>query len=602
MNPLDTNKVSAEKLPNIEVIENTENYATPAETSQEATSQQSLADLVEQLRELLEKPETANLKTEVDQVKQEFYKKLKQEAETRANADEDDQEDNSAENEYEIEFKALLNDYKAIRAKQNAELEAEKSQNLQKKEAILEKIKSFLENPDKVHEHFAEIKQLQQDWREVGQVPATHISELHKNYNLYVENFYDLLKINNELRDYDFKKNLELKTGLCEAAEKLDKEEDVVSAFHSLQKLHEEWAHTGPVARDLREPLWQRFKEASSTINKKHQAHFETIKEKEEENLQLKTALCEELEAIDFEQIKTFKDWDQKTEEIIQLQQKWKTIGFASRKMNVKIYERYRKACDVFFANKSEFYKEIKEEQQQNLDKKKALVEKAESLKDSTDWRNTTKKLVEIQKEWKTIGSVPRRHSDAVWKQFIAACDYFFEQKTKAFASQKEEEKENLAKKIEVIEKIEKFHLLEDLSKDVSALKELIAQFNDLGHVPFKDKDKIYKRFHAACDKQFDELNVDAHNRHIDAFTVSIESMVGKDKNRLFRERDKLRKQFDRLNHEIITCENNMGFFNTSNSKKPNPMIVEMERKIKKLKEDKELMLKKIQLIEAQLG
>lgn len=589
MNPLDTNKVSAEKNTTEEVAENT---IITTETSSETTSQVSLADLVEQLRELLEKPEMESLKTEVDQIKQDFYKKLKQEADNRANADEDDQVDNEVENEYEIEFKALLNEYKEIRAKQNAELEAERNQNLQKREAIIEKIKAFIDNTDTVHEHVAEFKQLQQDWREVGQVPATHITDLFKTYNLYVENFYDLLKINNELRDYDFKKNLELKTELCEAAERLDSEEDVVSAFHSLQKLHEEWAHIGPVARDLREPLWQRFKEASSTINKKHQAHFETIKEKEEENLKLKTALCEELEAIDYSQMNSFKDWNQKTEEIIQLQQKWKTIGFASRKMNVKIYERYRKACDVFFANKSEFYKEVKDEQQQNLDKKKALVEKAESLKNSTDWRNTTKKLVEIQKEWKTIGSVPRRHSDAVWKEFIAACDYFFEQKEKAFASQKEEEKVNLEKKIEIIEKIEKFHLLEDLSKDVSALKELIAQFNDLGHVPFKDKDKIYKRFHAACDKQFDELNVDAHNRHIDAFTVSIESMVGKDKNKLFREREKLRKQFDRINNELITCENNIGFF-TSNSKKPNPMIVEMERNIKKLKDDKELLLKK---------
>ncbi len=601
MNPLDTNKVSAEELLDNEVVSNTENSISTKETVSE-TNQQSLADFVEQLRELVEKAETENIKTDVDQIKQTFYKKLKQEADDRANADDDDQVENEAENEYEIEFKALLNDYKEIRAKQNAELEAEKSQNLQKREAIIKKIKVFIDSPDTVHEHVAEFKQLQQDWREAGQVPATHVTDIFKTYNLYVENFYDLLKINNELRDYDFKKNLELKTALCEAAEKLENEDDVVSAFHSLQKLHEEWAHIGPVARELRETLWQRFKEASSTINKKHQAHFETIKEKEEENLQLKTALCEELEAIDYSQISTFKDWEKKTEEIIQLQQKWKTIGFASRKMNVKVYERYRKACDVFFANKSEFYKEIKEEQQANLDKKKALVEKAEKLKDSTDWRNTTKKLVEIQKEWKTIGSVPRRHSDAVWKEFIAACDYFFEQKEKVFASQKEEEKENLEKKKEIIEKIENFHLLEDLSKDVSVLKELISQFNEIGHVPFKDKDKIYKRFHTACDKQFDELNVDAHNRHIDAFTVSIESMVGKDKNKLFREREKLRKQFDRLNHEIITCENNMGFFSTSNSKKPNPMIVEMERNIKKLKDDKELLLKKIQLLEAQLG
>lgn len=604
MNPLENNESSIEEP----VVAATENILTneQPEATVETTGANPLdllnnltkAELIEKLRETIEREDDENQKAEVDLIKQSFYKKQKAEK-TASSENEEIIED--SEDVYETELKALLSDFKEKRAKINAQAEALKEKNLQLREAIIAKIKAFLDTPDTIHEHVAPFKQLQQEWREIGQIPAANATHIFKTYNLYVENFYDLLKMNNELRDYDFKKNLELKTALCEAAEKLDKEADVISAFHSLQKLHDEWSHIGPVAKDLREPLWTRFKETSTLINKKHQSHFESIKDQEENNLQAKTTICETIEAVDADALKTFKDWEDKTEEIIKLQQEWKSIGFATRKMNVKIYERYRQACDAFFAKKSAFYKEIKEELNVNLEKKKALVAKAESLKDSTDWKETTQILVDLQKEWKTVGAVPRKQSDAVWKQFIGACDYFFEQKEKAFASQKSEEKDNLTKKLEIIERIENFKRQDDIPSSVEALKAIISEFNAVGHVPFRDKDKIYKRFRTACDAQFDALNVEAHNRHIDAFSVNLEHMAGKDKNRMFREREKLLKQFDRLKAEIVTCENNIGFF-TSNSKKPNPMIIEMQRNIEKLKGEKDLLLKKIQLIEAQLG
>ncbi|MDR3705084.1 MAG: DUF349 domain-containing protein [Paludibacteraceae bacterium] len=565
------------------------------ENEQTSWNTLSKAELIEKLREVVQRNDDGNQKAEVDLIKQLFYKKQKFEKDAQEG------EENNTEDAEETTLKTLLNDFKEKRAKIVAQTEALKEKNLGQRQVIVDKIKLLLDSPETIHEHVTEFKQLQQEWKEIGHIPMANANHLFKSYNLYVENFYDLLKINNELRDYDFKKNLELKTVLCVAAEKLDEETDVISAFHSLQKLHEDWAQTGPVAKDLREPIWQRFKAASTLINKKHQGYFESLKQQEEENLNHKTQICDTIEKIDYESLKTFKEWDSKTEEVIKLQQEWKTIGFTSRKMNVPIYERYRTACDTFFTRKSEFFKEIKEELTVNLEKKKGLIAKAESLKDSTDWKETTQKLIDLQKEWKTIGSIPRKQSDAIWSQFIAACDCFFEQKEKAFSSLKSEEKENLDKKIAIIEKIETFQRVEDLSDSVANLKEIISEFNAVGHVPFKDKDKIYKRFRSACDTQFDALNVDAANRHIDAFAVSLESMAGKDKNKLFREREKLLKQFDRLKSEINTCENNIGFF-SSNSKKPNPMIVEMQRNIEKLKGEKDLLLKKIQLIEAQLA
>lgn len=586
-------------------IQPTEEVTTPKEEKKKPIADLSKADLVEKLRSLLEQTDDELLKAEVDSIKQQFYKKHKQEqdAHVESLSDEEKATHTPEIDVYEAELKALLNDFKEKRAKQYADAEALKGKNLENRQAIIDKIKVFLEKPETVHEHVTEFKKLQQAWREAGSIPVSSAGHLFKTYNLCVENFYDLLKMNIELRDYDFKKNLELKTALCVAAEKLDAEKNVVTAFHNLQKMHDEWTHTGPVAQELREELWLRFKTASTIINKKHQAHFETVKEQEEVNLNEKKLICDALEAIDFESIKTFKDWEAKTEEIVKVQQAWKAIGFAPRKMNVKIFERYRAACDVFFAKKSEFYKSVKSELTVNLDKKKALVAQAEALKDSTDWKEATQKMIALQKEWKTVGAVPRKQSDYVWKQFIAACDYFFEQKGKNFSSQKTEEHENLDKKNALIEKIENFKRTEDLSDSVAALKTLVGEWSTIGHVPFKEKDTIYKKYKDACDKQFAALNVDAHKRHIDTFKVSMDSMAGKDKNHLFREREKLLKQFEHMKSEILTCENNICFFTSKqNNKKPNPLILEMQKNIDKLKEERELLLKKIQLIEAQLA
>lgn len=563
------------------------------------------SELVELLKELIQTSADALQKNKVELIKQHFYKKQKSEREALFQQQAESEEANPTTplvDELENELKSLLAEYKEKRAKIIAEENAVKESNLQERLNIIETVTKLVENPEKVHEHVAEFKQLQQRWREIGALPNTaNAGHLFKTFNLHVESFYDLLKMNIELRDYDFKKNLEAKTALCEEAENLDQTGDIVPVFRRLQQLHDEWTQIGPVAKDLREPLWLRFKEISTLINKKYQAHFEKIKEQEEHNLYLKTRVCETIEAIDYEAIKTFKDWEAKTEEITALQAEWRSIGFATRKMNVKIYERYRAACDVFFSKKGEFYIAIKKEQNANLEKKRFLISQAEALKESTDWGSTTKKLIELQREWKSIGSVPKKQSEIIWKQFITACDYFFEQKEKNFAGQKSIEKENLDKKVALIDKIETLEKGENISESIAALKTLVGEWREIGHVPFKEKDNLYKRFREACDKQFDALNVDAANRHLDSFAERVESMAGQDKNKLFRERERLLKQFDRLRNEIKTSENNIGFF-TSSSKKPSPMLIEMQRKIDKLKSEKDMLLNKIQMIEKQLS
>ncbi len=573
----------------------------------------SRAELVAKLKEVVENNDNKNQKAEIDAIKQAFYKKQRQEKEAASQAKlaatEGEEpvaqtEEAAEEDVYETELKALIADYREKRDKANAEVEAEKLKNQAKREAIIEKLKEFVASPDTIHENIAAFRQLQQEWREIGPVPPTVSAHLFKTYNLYVENFYDLLKINNELRDYDFKKNLEKKTSLLDSAKNLahEVEGNVVGAFRRLQQLHEEWAQIGPVAKDLREELWANFKEASGVINKKHQEFFENIKGQESGNLELKERLCKLVEEIDFETLKTFKDWEEKTQEVIGWQQEWKGIGFASRKMNITVYERFRAACDNFFEKKNEFFKEIKGELDKNLERKKSLVSRVENLKESTEWKEATQKIIDAQREWKEIGAVSRKYSDAVWKQFIAACDYFFEQKDKAFASIRAEEKENLAKKIEVIEKIETFEPTEaNQTEAVAQLKAWIAEYNAVGFVPFKEKEKTFKRFRAACDKQFDALHVEAKNRHLSNFSANIENIASKDKNQLFKEREKLLRVYEKLGNEIQTSENNIGFFTQGNSKTANPMLAEMQFNIDKLKADRTLLLKKIQLIEKQL-
>ena len=562
-------------------------------------------DVLNRLKELAQDSENAN-KQEIDNLKQSFYKLHNAEVEAAKKQFIDNggvaEDFTPKDDPTEEEFKRLMGSIKEKRSRLVAEQERQKEENLQVKLSIIEELKELVESGDDANKSYTEFKKLQQQWNETKLVPQGKVNELWKNYQLYVEKFYDLLKLNNEFREYDFKKNLEIKTHLCEAAEKLADEEDVVSAFHQLQKLHQQWREIGPVAKELREDLWARFKAASTVINKRHQEHFEKLKAKEQENLDAKTVICEQIEAIDFSALKSFKDWEEKNKEVIGLQEKWKTIGFAPKKYNVKIFERFRAACDVYFEKKSEFYKAIKSDMEKNLDAKRALCEKAEALKDSTDWKDTTDKMIALQKEWKTIGPVARKHSDAVWKRFISACDYFFEQKNKNVVSQKSIEQTNLAAKKELIAKIKGMD--ESLGHDeaIATLKSYMAEWNTIGFVPFKEKDKIYKEYHEAVDQQFDRLKVDQNDRKMQSFRNNLNEMTSgeRGKGRLFSERDKLMRMYERMKNELQTYENNIGFLSIS-SKGGGGLLKEMERKIEKLKEDMALTVKKIDAIDENL-
>ncbi len=563
------------------------------------TPKQSQEEIIARLEEINEDACNAE-KQEIDFLKQNFYKlhKAEQEAALKAHIENGGTPENFVmpTNELEGKFKLVMSAIKEKRSAQAAEAEKEKEENLQQKMQVLEQMKKLAESADDVNNVYNEFKELQQKWNDIKQVPAAKANELWKTYQLYTEKFYDIIKLNNEFREYDFKKNLELKEKLCEAAEKLAEEPDVVSAFHQLQKLHQEFRNIGPVAKDLREKVWARFKAASTVVNRRHQQHFEAIKEKEQHNLDQKTVICEIVEAMDYENFKTFTDWEDKTQEILALQAKWKTIGYAPQKMNVKIFERFRAACDEFFKRKAMFYKTIKENMSSNLEKKRALCEKAEALKDSTDWKETAEILTQLQKEWKTIGPVAKKHSDAVWKRFIGACDYFFDQKNKATSSQRSVEQDNLAKKQDIIKQLEAIYNAEETEANVTAtVKALVKEWNNTGHVPFKDKDRLYKSFHSIVDKIFDKLNLSASERKPNSFKSSISN-----NNNPMREREKLMRTYENLKNEIQTYENNLGFLNSS-SKKGNSLVNEITRKIERLRGELELILKKIDVIDKSL-
>ena len=544
-------------------------------------------------------------RNEVEALKQAYYKIHRSEVDELKKAfltaGGEEKDFVAPEDETESKIKELLNVYKEKRAAILAEEERVKAANYALKLQLIDQLKALTESQEDFNKLYNDFKDIQQRWKEVKAVPQEHVSELWKNYQTYSEKFYDIIKINNQFRDYDFKKNLEMKTALCETVEKLQTEPDVVSAFHQLQKLHQQWREIGPVAKELREELWSRFKAASTIINKRHQEHFEGLKAKEQENLEAKTAICEQIENIDFQALKSFKDWEEKNKEVIALQDKWKTIGFAPKKSNVKIFERFRAACDVYFNRKSEFYKNIKDEMEKNLELKKALCEKAEALKDSTDWKSTTEKMIALQKEWKTIGSVARKHSDAVWKRFISACDYFFEQKNKNASSQKSVEQTNLAAKKALIEKI---NTLDEADHDeaLAVLKGYMAEWNTIGHVPFKEKDKVYKEYHEAVDKQFDRLKVDQNDRKMQTFRSNLSDMSNgeRGKGKLYGEREKLMRMYERMKNELQTYENNIGFLSIS-SKGGGGLLKEMERKIDKLKDEMALIIKKIDAIDENL-
>lgn len=540
-------------------------------------------------------------KPEIDGLKQAFYKLHN--AEQEAARKQFIENGGVAENfvpptdSSEEEFKNIMSVIKEKRSAFTAELEKQKEMNLQVKLSIIEELKELVESPDDANKNYTEFKKLQQQWNEVKLVPQAKVNELWKSYQLYVEKFYDLLKLNNEFREYDFKKNLGIKTHLCEAAEKLADEADVVSAFHQLQKLHQEFRDTGPVAKELRDEIWTRFKAASTVVNRRHQQHFEALKEVEQHNLDQKTVICEIIETIDYQELTGFAAWENKTQEVIALQNKWKTIGFAPQKMNVKIFERFRKACDEFFRKKGEFFKTLKEGMNENLEKKRALCEKAEALKESTDWKATADKLAKLQKEWKAIGPVAKKYSDGVWKRFISACDYFFEQKSKATSSQRNIEQENLEKKKAIIEKLNAIDDQMDTEEATRLVRDLMKEWNGVGHVPFKEKDRIYKQYHSQVDKLFERFHISASNKKLSNFKSAISSIQEGSPQALYREREKLARTFDSMKNELQTYENNLGFLNAS-SKKGNSLLTEINRKVEKLKADIELVKEKIKVVD----
>ena len=601
--PLKQGELEEEKKA-VEVSE--EITETPAEETivekptENASKLSTKEEVLLRLKEVAQDAENAN-KQELDGLKQTFYKIHNAEIEA---AKKTFVENGGAEEEFiaqpssvEEEFKSLMAAIKEKRSALAAEIEKQKEENLQVKLSIIEELKELVKSPDDANKSYNEFKKLQQQWNEVKLVPQAKVNELWKNYQLYVEKFYDILKLNNEFREYDFKKNLEIKTHLCEAAEKLADEQDVVSAFHQLQKLHQEFRDTGPVAKELRDEIWNRFKAASTAVNRRHQQHFEALKETEQHNLDQKTVICEIVEAIEFDQLKTFAAWETKTQEVIALQNKWKTIGFAPQKMNVKIFERFRKACDEFFKKKGEFFKLLKEGMNANLEKKKALCEKAESLKDSTEWKETAEILTKLQKEWKTIGPVSKKYSDAVWKRFITACDYFFEQKGKATSSQRSVEQENLEKKKAIIARLTAIDETTDADEASKEVRELMKEWNGIGHVPFKEKDRLYKQYHGLIDQLFDRFNISASNKKLSNFKSSIGNIQSGGSQSLYREREKLVRTYENMKNELQTYENNLGFLTTS-SKKGNSLLTEINRKVEKLKADIELVKEKIKVVD----
>lgn len=582
-----------------------ETEETPADEAPEAPQERPLPTtkqrVIERLKDIIQLGGEAG-RSELEALKQAYYKLHN--AEIVAAREAFLQGGGSAEefvpapDADEENFKAQMSLIKELRAKAQEAQEQEKLQNLEKKLSIIEKIKDMAASPEEADKNYEAFKQLQAEWKEIKAVPAEKATELWKNYQLYVEQFYDQLRLNHEFRAYDFKKNLEIKQHLCEAAEKLADVEDPVSAFHQLQKLHQEFRETGPVAKELREEVWNRFKEASTAVNKRHQAHFESLKAHEEENLVKKTALCEKVEALLEENLKTFAEWDARTKQILEVQGEWKTIGFTPKKMNAKIFERFRSACDRFFQAKAEYFKTMRENFAANLAAKTQLCEKAEALKESTEWASTTNKLVALQKEWKTIGPVAHKVSDSIWKRFNEACNYFFEKKNEATAGQQKEEEANWEKKDAIIAELEK--LLQDEAAAANAqqtVRDLQAQWNETGHVPFRKKDKLYKRYREVLDRIYKELHVSAGRRNLENFRKNVADKGGSE---LTRERNRLMTAYDAKKAEIQNYETNLMFFN-SKSKSGNSLVEEVNKKIERLKDDLALLVEKINAVDEQI-
>ena len=540
----------------------------------------SKKEVVERVKEIAHGEENPQ-KEEVDYLKMMFYKLLvtEREATLKDYIDKggDPETYQVIPDEDEEVFKTEMAVIKERRAQLFKQQEEEKEKNLKRKLEIIERIKSMITSPEEANQSFQEFKALQQEWKEIKNVPAPQVSELWRNYQLYVEQFYDLLKLNSEAREYDFKKNLETKTRLCEAAEKLAEQDDLISAFYQLQELHQEYRETGPVAKEMREEIWSRFKAASTVINKRHQQHFEQLRAKEEENLVKKTELCEKAEALLAEERKGSADWERHTKEMIEIQTEWKTIGFAPQKMNVKIFERFRAACDSFFEKKATYFKELKENFKINAEKKRALIAKANELKDSQEWRSTSDKLIALQKEWKTIGAVPKKLGDQLWEEFLAACNHFFEARNAAGAGQRSEEHSNLEKKRDVIARLK---ALQESAADnlQEAVQQLVDEYGQIGHVPFKEKDKLYAEYHETLNALYRTLNVNVAKRRLNNFKNKLKTVAEQGGNALDNERARLVRQYETLKQEVQTYENNLCFLSVS-SKKGNSLIDEMNRK-----------------------
>ena len=575
-----------------------ENTATTLTNSK---NYKSKAEIIERLKEIVGNDENPT-KEELDHLKTSFYKlhiaEREAQQKTYLEAGGDPDKYVLVPDEAEDVFKAEMGVIKERRAKLFLQQEAEKQENLEKKLNIIERIKNMASSPEEANKNYNEFKELQQQWKDIKNVPADKANELWRNYQLYVEQYYDQLNLNREAREYDFKKNLGIKNHLCEAAEKLAEEPDVISAFHQLQELHQQFREVGPVAKELRDEVWTRFKAASTVINKRHQQHFDELRAKEEDNLVKKTALCEKVEDIVKDEHKGANEWEKLTKEIIDIQAEWKKIGFAPQKMNVKIFERFRAACDDFFSKKAAFFKEMKQRYNENIAKKQSLIEKAEALMESTDWKVTTDKMIALQKEWKTIGAVPKKAGDELWSKFLEACNKFFEARNAANAGTRNEERTNLDKKKAIISQLKE--LVEGNVDDLQdKVKGLVDEYAKIGHVPYKEKDKLYKQYHEVLDKLYDDLHVTTAKRRLDNFKSNLKNVVKRGEDALDNERGRLMRRYEGLKQEINTYENNLGFLNAS-SKKGNSLIDEMNHKVQRLKDDLELVKQKFKTIDAE--
>ena len=550
--------------------------------------------IIERMKQIAEGNEEIS-RQEVDLLKSHFYRIVKAEGEAayKQYIEEggDPEAYTPAIEPTEQLFKEVFGIVREKRAAQHKAQEQQKEENYLKKLRIIEKIKVILDNPDEVNKSYNEFRELQNEWNSIKDVPAEKSTELWKAYQANVEKFYDTLKLNNEFRAYDFKKNLEMKTALCEAAEKLTESDDILGSFRQLQNLHQQFREIGPVSRELREEIWHRFKDASTIINKRHQEYFESRKEEENQNLDQKTAICEIIEGYDLDALKSFADWNDMSEKIMALQAKWKTIGFAPHKMNQKIYDRFRAACDAFFTQKAEYFKGIRENMGENLRKKTELVEKAEALKSSTDWKKTADELIALQKEWNGIGPIPKKHSTLLWNRFRAACDEFFEAKKANTSSQHSEQVENLNKKKAIVARLAA--IVPEETPDLrQLLKDAQAEWNEIGHVPFKEKDKVFQALRAQMDRLYDFLGESASKRRVEHFKNTVSEGGGD------RMRDKLVRQAEILEQEIKTYENNLGFLNLSKGNKGSSLIDELNHKVDKLKADLKEIKEKIKIID----